>query len=233
LIYNCRCTLIAAVDGPKGPNAMRRAIDPVTGKSVMIPDMTFAQWQAWKESENAYAWEVYVKKGRNASADQKQYEKYKAVLKGKAGKTFDEFQSFKYNDVERWGFMKIDYARRNDLINHPKKALPNVDKPILPKEKFAEYLFNSDNPDGWAKGQAFTSRLGYSADNWESLQNEILRNVKNYPAKNKGNGGHGEKYEQKMVLYGKKGTPANVVVGWIVKEDGTVRMTTAYIKEVE
>ena len=37
---------------------------------------------------------------------------------------------------------------------------------------------------------------------------------------------------KKMILYGTTGNPANVVVGWIHKTDGTVSMTTAYIKEV-
>ena len=36
-----------------------------------------------------------------------------------------------------------------------------------------------------------------------------------------------------MILYGTKGTPANVVVGWIKDEaSGEMRMTSAYIKEV-
>ncbi len=34
-----------------------------------------------------------------------------------------------------------------------------------------------------------------------------------------------------MILYGKTGNPANVVVGWIAK-DGNISMTTAYISEV-
>ena len=49
LVYNCRCTLIAALsDAPKAPNPMRRARDPETGKSILISDMTYAQWVSWK-----------------------------------------------------------------------------------------------------------------------------------------------------------------------------------------
>ena len=36
-----------------------------------------------------------------------------------------------------------------------------------------------------------------------------------------------------MILYGQKDTPANVVVAWIKKPDGTVGMTSAYIKEAK
>ena len=49
LVYNCRCTLIAALDDvPKAPNPLRRARDPETGKSILVSDMTYAQWESWK-----------------------------------------------------------------------------------------------------------------------------------------------------------------------------------------
>nr|DAZ16669.1 MAG TPA: minor capsid protein [Caudoviricetes sp.] len=50
LVYNCRCTLIAALDDvPKIPNPLRRARDPETGKSILVSDMTYAQWESWKK----------------------------------------------------------------------------------------------------------------------------------------------------------------------------------------
>lgn len=49
LVYNCRCTLIASLaDAPKAPNPLRRARDPETGKSILVSDMTYAQWVGWK-----------------------------------------------------------------------------------------------------------------------------------------------------------------------------------------
>lgn len=49
LVYNCRCTLIAALDDvPKAPNPLRRARDLETGKSILVSDMTYAQWVSWK-----------------------------------------------------------------------------------------------------------------------------------------------------------------------------------------
>lgn len=42
LVYNCRCTLIAAVEGVNGSNGLRRTRDG------LIPDMTYAQWEASK-----------------------------------------------------------------------------------------------------------------------------------------------------------------------------------------
>lgn len=42
-IYNCRCTMVAAVDGIDTPDALRRTRDG------LIPDMTYAQWEATKQ----------------------------------------------------------------------------------------------------------------------------------------------------------------------------------------
>ena len=51
LVYNCRCTLVAAVDGVDTSDAMRRARDPETGENVLIKNMTYREWQDWKASE--------------------------------------------------------------------------------------------------------------------------------------------------------------------------------------
>ena len=48
-VYNCRCTLIAAVDGVDTSDAKRRARDPETGESVLIENMSYAEWAGWKE----------------------------------------------------------------------------------------------------------------------------------------------------------------------------------------
>lgn len=49
LVYNCRCTQIAEVDGEDTSSGGRRAIDPETGKSVLVEDMTYAEWAGWKK----------------------------------------------------------------------------------------------------------------------------------------------------------------------------------------
>lgn len=49
LVYNCRCTQIAEVDGEDTSSGGRRAIDPETGKSVLVGDMTYAEWAGWKK----------------------------------------------------------------------------------------------------------------------------------------------------------------------------------------
>lgn len=49
LVYNCRCTQIAELDGEDTSSGGRRAIDPKTGKSVLVKDMTYAEWAGWKD----------------------------------------------------------------------------------------------------------------------------------------------------------------------------------------
>lgn len=48
-VYNCRCTLIAAVDGVDTSDAQRRARDPETGESILIENMSYAEWAGWKK----------------------------------------------------------------------------------------------------------------------------------------------------------------------------------------
>ena len=50
-IYNCRCTQIAKVKGVDTSDAKRRARDPETGESVLIENMSYAEWAGWKKKQ--------------------------------------------------------------------------------------------------------------------------------------------------------------------------------------
>lgn len=50
LVENCRCTLVAEVDGEDTSSGGRRARDPETGESVLVKDMTYAEWAGWKRN---------------------------------------------------------------------------------------------------------------------------------------------------------------------------------------
>lgn len=50
LVYNCRCTLVPALDGiESGP---RLARDPKTGEWVLVDDMTYKEWAGWKNANH-------------------------------------------------------------------------------------------------------------------------------------------------------------------------------------
>lgn len=229
----CRSTTVAVVDEELLKKLTRSARDPVTGKLMKVPlTMTYNQWYDKYVKGNKEA-ESEEKKIKNRVSDKKQHEEYRKILGKDVTEKLDDFQNMKYNENEKWKYMKLDYRRRNELREHPELKLPNAENAILPEGKFTKYLFGGNIEKGLAKGEAFTSRLGYDIDNWKKLQEEITNGTLKYPATHKGSNEFGERYEQKMVLYGLKGTPANVVVGWMKRLDGSVNMTSAYIKEVK
>ena len=54
-IYNCRCTLIAALDGIDTSSAQRRARNADTGQTEVISNMTYAEWAGWKKDTKQVA----------------------------------------------------------------------------------------------------------------------------------------------------------------------------------
>lgn len=54
-IYNCRCTLIAAVEGVDTSTAQRRARNADTGQTEVISDMSYAEWAGWKKDTKQVA----------------------------------------------------------------------------------------------------------------------------------------------------------------------------------
>lgn len=229
----CRSTTISVVDEALIAKMQRFAIDPATGKRIKVPrSMNYEQWYN-KYVQGKPEVELEEKKLKNRAADRSQHQKYRQLLGGDIPEKLDDFQKMKYNNSERWQFTKLDYQRQNALVKHPELKLPNAENVIVPDKKFSHYLFGGDHPKGLAKGDAFLSRLGYSIENWKALQTEIRQRALKYPAVYKDNNGYGDRYEQKIVLYGNKDTPANVVIGWLLKPDGSVSMSSAYIKEVK
>ena len=232
-LYNCRCGMqLVEEDGIEAEPRMMRVRNPITGRNELISEMSYQEWYDWKRSQDPEAFDAALKKNANVAADKKMHVRYREVLGKNVPKKFADFQTLKYNNPEKWRYVKLDYKRRNELRHHPELALPNASAAVAAEPKFTKYLFDPESKNGWPKGQAFISRLGYSADNWQKLQREILQGAQLYPADFKGNNGYGDKYEQKMVLYGTTENPANVIVGWMLKSDGSISLTSAYIKEV-
>lgn len=228
----CRSTTVSVVDRALLSKLKRAAIDPKTGKYIKVPrDMTYKQWYE-KYVKGKPEVELEEKKTKNRSSDRTQYRKYKEIFGKDIPETLDEFQNLKYNETEKWSYTKLDYKRRAELLQNPEKKLPNAENVILPEGKFTKYLFDGEHSNGLAKGRAISSRLGYSIENWQEFRDAIQKGAVKYPAVKKESDGHGQRYEQKMVLMGLKNNPANVVVGWIQRPNGEVSMTSAYLKEV-
>jgi SPP1 gp7 family putative phage head morphogenesis protein len=229
----CRSTTMPDMSAEQLRKVPRAARDPETGKSVTVPgDITYQEWHE-KFVDNNPEMQAAERMENNRSKDRTQWQEYKAILGKNAPKNLAAFQKMKYTEPEKWELVQLDYFRRNRLQKNPNLALPGADKVVAPEPKFTKYLFNPDNEKGWPKGQKFASSLGYDGDSWPALRDEIVRGATLYPASLKGETAYGMLYEQRMVLYGKKNHPANVVVGWIHRTTGETSMTTAYIKKVD
>lgn len=161
----------------------------------------------------------------------RQWERYKETL-GNNVPGFQTFLKHKIDGGEKYKLWQLDYRRRNELLRHPERALPGAASAVSAEEKFTKYFFNPENPKGWAKGVAFSSRLGYNVDNWELMRQEILAAATRYPATFKGESPYGKKYEQRVILQGRKKKPANVLVGWMVRPDGSTHFVTAHMEDI-
>lgn len=68
LVYNCRCTTTAVVDGVDTSSAQRRARNSSTGETEVISNMTYAEWAGWKKSVNTDALTIAIEKIRSADS---------------------------------------------------------------------------------------------------------------------------------------------------------------------
>lgn len=67
-IYNCRCTLVAALDGIDTSSAQRRARNADTGQTEVVSDMTYAEWAGWKKSVSTDVLTIAIEKIRSADS---------------------------------------------------------------------------------------------------------------------------------------------------------------------
>lgn len=127
---------------------------------------------------------------------------------------------------------ELSEKRMQYLREHPEKKLPGASTATISPSKFSGYLFNPEKSEGYAKGLAFTDRLGYTLHNSDKLSKALKDAAAKYPCKWKTDKGkYGVLYEQKVVLSGPSGNLANVTIGWCVDGAGT-HLTTAHIEEV-
>ena len=92
--------------------------------------------------------------------------------------------------------------------------------------KFVDYALNPEKEPNKAK--AFKDALGYDLDNYSELIENINAHLDESKFVEKGDSGHGMRYEYIMELAGANGKKANVLTAWI--QDGEEkRMTSVYV----
>lgn len=129
LVYNCRCTQVSVLDDVDTSGGMRWARDPVTGESVLVKDMTYAEWAGWKREE--------VKKPAFTTSTQK-YEFYNRII----NKTLESVES------EKTG---LDYEVGTvvDLEGNIIKSFDGKENSVeVPTELLKGNIFTHNHPNG-------------------------------------------------------------------------------------
>lgn len=102
----CRSTTISTISDEELKKMERRAYNPKTGKTEFVPgSMTYGEWYKKYVEGNpeALAEEKAIK---NHASDKKQYEQYKKILGKDIPDSFVKFQKMKYNESEKWEYIK-------------------------------------------------------------------------------------------------------------------------------
>lgn len=109
---NDRCTTTAVIEGQNRAELKRRALDPESGKTVLIPaETTYEEWLADNINPLTGKLKYYPPKTLTqvSSYNRDQFERYSAVLKENVPDSLDEFLKIKYNDSEKWKTLKRQY----------------------------------------------------------------------------------------------------------------------------
>lgn len=107
-IYNCRCTLIAAVEGVDTFTAQKRVRNPSTGQAEVISNMSYAEWAGWKKDTKQVA--------SAAKSD---------IIKAKPEIKPVTLSLSNLEELEKW---QNEYYATNSSVEFTKKANPNISK---------------------------------------------------------------------------------------------------------
>lgn len=106
--------------------------------------------------------------------------------------------------------------------------LPNVAQCIVEPTKMRDYLLSMAHPVGRFKAVVFVA-LGYSAENWQVLADDLLVLARTETAREGQPSPFGQKYEVSGKLTGPNGRSATVTTVWMLKPDeSSPRFITAF-----
>lgn len=232
--FHSFCRTVAAAYFGEDTFVGKHKVNNPLGHSFEMP--AGSTYQAWENKliEKYGKNEVEKQQIRveNYSDDMKQFAKYRSVIPEDMPQSIEEFQEMKYNGGRDYDLIKLDYRRRNKLINNPELLLPNVDSAIIDDRKFTNYLFGGNHEKGLIKGRLITKELGYDINNYSDFESEILKRIKLYPSNYIDSNNFGQRFETKLIMLSQDHRPVNLVAGWMVDSAGT-HMSTITIKEAK
>lgn len=106
--------------------------------------------------------------------------------------------------------------------------IPNADRAVIEPAKLQTYLLSETHPVGRFKA-AFLFGLGYSAEGWRRLEEDLRSQHLTRDATPTATNPYGQKYEIRASLAGPAGRAAEVVSVWVVlANEDFPRFVTAY-----
>jgi hypothetical protein len=106
--------------------------------------------------------------------------------------------------------------------------IPNAEQAVIDPAKLRGYLLSATHPVGRFKARFF-ARLGYSADGWQQLDQDLRHQHLSQPARRAESTRYGQKYEIRAMLKGPNGQMALVVSVWLLPARRDIpRFVTAY-----
>ena len=200
--FHSFCRTVAAAYFGEDTFVGKHKVNNPLGHSFEMPaGSTYQEWEN-KLIEKYGKNEVEKQQIRveNYSDDMKQFAKYRSVIPEDMPQNIEEFQEMKYNGGRDYDLIKLDYRRRNKLINNPELLLPNVDSAIIDDRKFTNYLFGGNHEKGLIKGRLITKELGYDINNYPDFESEILKRIKLYPSNYVDSNNFGQRFETKLIM---------------------------------
>lgn len=183
---NDRCTTTAVIEGQNRAELKRRALDPETGKTVLIPaETTYEEWLADNINPLTGKLKYYPPKTltQASSYNRDQFERYSAVLKENVPDSLDEFLKIKYNDPEKWKTLKRQYRLVNqykiDSGNFSTDEILQLDKKVIYEKRlqFTSKYKRSGNIAG--------AYIDDDIDNMYYAHSQIDEGTKGYKGTNK------------------------------------------------
>src|SRR5687768_3162775 len=95
-------------------------------------------------------------------------------------------------------------------------SVPNIEQAIIEPGKVRDYLLSAAHPVGRFKCAFFVS-LGYSAERWEMLRDDILKLARDADPIAGKSSRHGRKLEVDGILSGPSGRSAAVKCVWNIR----------------
>ncbi|MEO7726834.1 MAG: DUF6883 domain-containing protein [Burkholderiales bacterium] len=107
-------------------------------------------------------------------------------------------------------------------------SLPNADRAEIDPAKVRDYQLSEAHPVGRFKA-AFFVTLGYSADRWELLHEDLLALARTGPAAPGKPSAFGRTFEVDGILTGPSGRSTDVRTVWIVRaKEDSPKFVTAF-----